>query len=59
MRFQGQEYSFEYTAKNCLKKYCATQELKLVEYFKPAAALHYGLTKQEVLIVALQYGKIC
>jgi hypothetical protein len=34
-----------------------TQELELVEYFKQAATLHYGLMKKEDLKLAFQYGK--
>jgi hypothetical protein len=47
MKFQKQENSFEYTARNDVKKvFLDTEELELVEYFKQAATLNYGLMKQ-------------
>jgi hypothetical protein len=59
MRFQEQEnpFNFEHTARNDVKVFSATQELELVEYFKQAATLHYGLMKNEALKLAFQYGK--
>jgi hypothetical protein len=32
------------------------QEFELVEYFKKAEKLHYGLTKREALKLAFQFG---
>jgi hypothetical protein len=60
VKFQEQEnsLSIEYTARNDVKKvFSATQELELVENFKQPATLHYGLTKEEALKLAFQYGK--
>jgi hypothetical protein len=60
MRFQeqGNSFNFEHTARNDVKKvFSATQELELVAYLKKAATLHYGLTKNEALKLAFQYGK--
>jgi hypothetical protein len=59
MKFQEQEnsFSFEYTARNYVKKvFIAAQELELVEYFKQVATLHYGLIKKEALKLAFKYG---
>jgi hypothetical protein len=45
-------------ARNYVKKiFCATQEFELVEYFKQAAKLRYGLTMMEAVKLAFKYGK--
>jgi hypothetical protein len=59
-KFQEQEncFNFEHTARNYVKRvFIATQELELIEYFKQAATLHYGLMKKEALKLVFQYGK--
>jgi ABC-type uncharacterized transport system involved in gliding motility auxiliary subunit len=49
---------FEYTVRNDVKKiFAVTQGLELLEYFKQAAKLRYGLTEKEALTLAFQYGK--
>jgi hypothetical protein len=60
LKFQEQATptDFEYTARNDVKEILsATQELELVEYFKQAAKLPYGLTKKETLKHTFQYDK--
>jgi len=55
---QGIPTYFEYRARNGVKNiFTFTQEFIFVEDFKQAAKLHYGLTKKEAVILAIQYGK--
>jgi hypothetical protein len=60
LKFQEQETptDFEYTARNDVNKiFNAAREFELVEYFKQAAKLRYGLTKKEAVKLAFRYGK--
>jgi len=59
LKFQEQETctDFANTARNDVKKIFSTkQEFELVEFFKKAEKLHYGLTKKEALKLAFQFG---
>jgi hypothetical protein len=59
LKFQEQEThtDFAYMARNDVKKIFSTkQEFELVEFFKTAEKLHYGLTKKEALKLAFQFG---
>jgi hypothetical protein len=61
LKFQEQETptDFEYTARNDVKKiFSATQKFDLVEYFKQAAILRFGITKKEAVKLAFKYGKL-
>ncbi|WP_341658275.1 helix-turn-helix domain-containing protein [Blattabacterium cuenoti] len=50
--------TFEYIIKNDVRKvFTDKQELELVEYYKQAARLHYGLTKRDALKLAYEYGR--